>query len=117
VQLDELALRFETELEHWDAALARIRRLAGSSPRPELWRARASDLLERAGRTAEARAEVRVALSLLEKSPKRIRELATSQELSRELNERLARLDGTGLMSLPNITNVSNINGGEGTRE
>jgi tetratricopeptide (TPR) repeat protein len=95
MQLEELALRLESELGDWDAALRRVERLRASSPRPEIWRARAADLLERAGRRADALAATDAALAEVARTPARLRGLASTRALQEELQRRRARLSST----------------------
>jgi len=57
VSLANLAIALEIEAARYDAALARLDALSAASPRKESFRARRAEILERAGRTEEARAE------------------------------------------------------------
>jgi tetratricopeptide (TPR) repeat protein len=92
MQLEELALRFETEMGEWDAALARIERLGAASPRPERWRARAAELLERAGRDEAAIAATEAALASIARAPALVRAAPATKELTEELQRRRVRL-------------------------
>lgn len=80
----------ETELTrgHYDAALARLSTVAARSPRPEPWLARRGEILEQAGRLAEARSAYEEALAGLERSPRTRR----TTELESKVRAALARL-------------------------
>lgn len=95
LQLEELALRFEEELCEWDAALARVTRLAAAAPRPELWRLRAVALLEQAGRRAEALAAAERLATDLVRLPAALRRHPTTQAWSATLATLRARLAAT----------------------
>ena len=69
VSLELPAVDLEVELERWDAALARLDRLAATAPPNPLWIARRGEILEKAGRGAEARAEYAKALRLIDSRP------------------------------------------------
>ncbi len=91
-QLEELALRYEVALASWDAALDRVARIARSSPRPEIWGARASELLESAGRGAQALVAATSTLETLGRLPSQVRALVTTRRLQEELTARCQRL-------------------------
>ena len=63
------AIELELRRDHADAALARLEQLAAASPRPEIWHGRRGEILERAGRLPEARAEYQAALAASEAAP------------------------------------------------
>ncbi len=92
LQLEELAVRFETELGATDAALRRVARLESGSPRPELWRARAVTLLERSGRFAESREAAVALLASIDRLPAATRAQFAMQRLRREVAAALVRL-------------------------
>lgn len=92
VALEELALRFEVELAAFDAALRRVARLADRSPRPEIWRERATELLERAGRFDAARAACIELERELARLPAARRRLPATNDLRARITERRERL-------------------------
>jgi tetratricopeptide (TPR) repeat protein len=69
VSLELPAVDLEVELGRFDAALARLDRLAATGPQNPLWIARRGELLEKAGRAREARAEYAKALALIDARP------------------------------------------------
>ena len=69
VSLELPAVDLEMELGRWDAALARLDRLAATAPPNPLWIARRGEVLEKAGRGPEARAEYAKALRLIDARP------------------------------------------------
>ena len=90
-QLALRALTLEIELERYDAALARIDRLAAASPRSETWDERRGDVLRQAGREQEARASYQAALDAIARlSPHRAATRATA-ELKARLEQKLAQ--------------------------
>jgi predicted Zn-dependent protease len=90
-QLALRALALETELKRYDAALARIDRLAAASPRSESWDERRGDVLRQAGREQEARASYQAALDAIARlSPHRAATRAT-EELKARLEQKLAQ--------------------------
>lgn len=78
------AIDLDVELKRYDSALARLDLLLRQTPTNEAWIARRADVLQRAGRTAEARAESVRALQQIESRPPQRRSQAT-----RELADRL----------------------------
>ncbi len=67
------AIEIELELGRREAALARIDALLLQAPRHELWLAQRGEILEGAGRVAEARATYEHTLSLIQERPPRRR--------------------------------------------
>ncbi len=67
------AIEIELELGRTEAALARIDTLLLQAPRHELWLAQRGEILEGAGRVAEARATYEHTLSLIQERPPRRR--------------------------------------------
>ncbi len=67
------AIEIELELGRPEAALARIDTLLLQAPRHELWLAQRGEILEGAGRVAEARATYEHTLSLIQERPPRRR--------------------------------------------
>ncbi|MSR45984.1 MAG: hypothetical protein EXS13_02785 [Planctomycetes bacterium] len=92
LQLEELALRYETELGEWDAALARTERLGRVAPRPAVWRERATELLERAGRRVQTLAACEALAQDLARLPAGVRALATTKDLMQRVDGRRARV-------------------------
>ncbi len=66
VSLELAAVDLEVELGHYDAALRRLDRLLGRSVVSPAWVARRGEVLERAGRPSDARAEYARALALID---------------------------------------------------
>jgi Flp pilus assembly protein TadD len=69
VSLELPAVDLEVELGRFDAALARLDRLAAGAPPNPMWITRRGEVLERAGRDREARAEYAKALALIDARP------------------------------------------------
>jgi tetratricopeptide (TPR) repeat protein len=89
------AIDLEVELGRYDAALARLDRLsAGVRPNP-LWQAQRADILERAGRKAEARAEYANTLALIDARPP-MRRGKQLDELRQRVETALASTDHRG---------------------
>lgn len=63
------AIDLELELGRYDGALARIDALAKTAPPNPIWIARRGDILQKAGRAPEARAEYAKALALIAQRP------------------------------------------------
>ncbi|HKC25956.1 MAG TPA: tetratricopeptide repeat protein, partial [Thermoanaerobaculia bacterium] len=89
--LELAALELELSLARTDAALARLDRLASSSPRPERWLLRRAEILERGGRRAEARAAFGEALRAIEALPLRIRGTRAAAALEASIRAGLSR--------------------------
>lgn len=79
------ALELEEASGQTDAALSRLDELARQSERPETWLKRRGDLLARAGRPGEARAEYTRALAALRTLPDWLRESPETLSLAAEL--------------------------------
>jgi tetratricopeptide (TPR) repeat protein len=89
------AVDLEVELGRYDAALARLDRLsAGVRPNP-LWQARRADILQQAGRKAEARAEYANTLALIDARPP-MRRGNQFDELRQRVQTALASIDHRG---------------------
>jgi tetratricopeptide (TPR) repeat protein len=95
VSLEMPAIDLEVELGRYDAALARLDRLTrdASVPNP-LWIARRGDVLERAGRATEARAEYAKALALID--ARAATRAQPFDDLKRRLETALATSDHRG---------------------
>lgn len=93
VGLEMLAMQLELEAGRWDAALARLDRVASGSTRQEAWLARRGEMLERAGRRAEARAAFEKARLALERVPAHRRRTPAMTRLGTRILEAMARLE------------------------
>ncbi len=85
------AIELELRRDHHDDALARLDRLAAASPRPEIWHGRRGEMLERAGRLPEARAEYQAALAASEAATGSKREAARWRKKLARLPRQTAR--------------------------
>jgi Flp pilus assembly protein TadD len=83
------AIDLEVELGRHDDALRRLDDLLGPKGRNPVWIARRGEILHRAGRRDEARAEYRRALAIIEAGPWRQR-MKVFDELKRRLENVLA---------------------------
>lgn len=73
------AVDLDVELQRYDGALARLDGLLKQTPGNEAWIARRAEVLQRAGRTEEARAEYARALRQIEARPPQRRSQATNE--------------------------------------
>jgi tetratricopeptide (TPR) repeat protein len=95
VSLELPAIDLEVELGRYDSALARLDRLsAGVRPNP-LWQAQRADILEQAGRKAEARAEYTNTLALIDARPP-LRRGKQLDDLRQRIETALASTDHRG---------------------
>ena len=89
-QLGLRALDLEISLTAYDAALARIDRLAAGAARTESWDERRGDVQRLAGREDAARAHYRAALDAIAKLPPRLATTRATDELRRRVEQKLA---------------------------
>jgi tetratricopeptide (TPR) repeat protein len=89
VSLELAAVDLEVELGRYEAALARLDRLLGRTAVSPAWVVRRGEVLERAGRPAEARAEYARALALIDARETR-RSTTAFTDLRRRLETALA---------------------------
>lgn len=90
--LELRALSLEEALGHHDAALRRVDRLTATAERREGWLKRRGDILNRAQRTAEARAAYEQALRELTRLPDWLRQSPDAIRLAAQIEERLTQL-------------------------
>ncbi len=93
ITLELEALELELALGRTEAALARVERLAETTAAPEPWILRKAEILERSGRTDEARVAYRRVLEGLEARPAHRRRAGPLAELEARARESLARLN------------------------
>jgi tetratricopeptide (TPR) repeat protein len=93
VTLELHAIEIEERMGRIDAAVARIDRLAAGAARREGWLLRKGELLERAGRTAEARTAYGQAIAAIDGSMGSRRATRASSRLREEAAAALARLE------------------------
>lgn len=89
VTLELLAIDLELDLRRYDAALARLDRIAVQSARQETWLARRGEILQRAGRTQEATEAFAAALRAIEALPPPQRRVRALVELEARLRASL----------------------------
>lgn len=77
------AIDLDVEQQQYDSALTRLDVLLRQTPTNEAWIARRADILQRAGRTAEARAELTRALQQIESRPSQRQNQATKDLANR----------------------------------
>lgn len=87
VTLETRAIELELELSRWASALARIDVMLAQQARRDLWLARRADILEQAGRPAQARRAREAAVAAIEQLPPTLR----AQKATAELHQRLVR--------------------------
>jgi predicted Zn-dependent protease len=92
ITLVDYAISLELEARNYDAALARIAGVLERAPRREAWLVRQGDILVQCGRTTEAVASYRAALSAIEELPARYRETVPVEKLERDARASLSQL-------------------------
>ena len=90
VSLGLYAVELEVRLGRFEAALARLDRLASQSPRKESWLVRRGDILEAAGRHEEANQAYEQALAAIAHLPPERRSARAVQNLEARARSRLA---------------------------
>jgi tetratricopeptide (TPR) repeat protein len=95
VSLQLPAVDLEVELRRYEAALNRLDELLARGARNPAWVARRGDILERAGRTAEAHAEYERALAIINTGSKS-RHVKAFDDLKRRLEAELASVSTGG---------------------
>jgi tetratricopeptide (TPR) repeat protein len=95
VTLELEALDLDIEIRSYEAALARLDRLAAATPRRESWLLRRGMVLERAGRRTEALESYRAALAAAMSLPPWTQQTRATRTLITDLHRHLDRLDGT----------------------
>ena len=93
------AIDLELKLKQFDAALARLEKIAAQSPRKETWLARRGEILLQAGRREESRAAYEQALKALDTLPPGRRNVPAMNELERRIK---AALEATRPVSAAN---------------
>jgi len=93
------AIDLELKRKQFDAALARLEKIAAQSPRKETWLARRGEILLQAGRREEARAAYEQALKALDTLPPGRRNVPAMNELERRIK---AALEATRPVSAAN---------------
>jgi tetratricopeptide (TPR) repeat protein len=89
VTLQNAAIALEVDVGDFDGALARVDRVLVDMRRKESWLARRGEILERAGRSAEARKTFGEALGLINRLPAQHRETKSMRELQTRLRLKL----------------------------
>ena len=92
ITLELCGLDLELQKGDFDAALARLDRIASTSPRKETWLARRGDILEKAKRPAEARKAYADSLEAIDLLPKRFRHTKAVEDLETRVRASLQRL-------------------------
>jgi predicted Zn-dependent protease len=85
--LELQALDLEVRIRQFDAALARLERVASHAARKDTWLARKAEILSQAGRQDEARGVCLAALKEIEALPPERRHTPATQDLSKRLHE------------------------------
>jgi predicted Zn-dependent protease len=91
VTLELAAIDLELKARRYDAALARVDRLAAQTPRKETWLAKRGEILDRAGRRGEARQAYAAALTALDALPPHRRGVRAMADLEKSIRTALAR--------------------------
>ncbi|HSF16183.1 MAG TPA: tetratricopeptide repeat protein [Vicinamibacteria bacterium] len=93
IVLESKAIEVLLSMRDYDAALERIARLVDRLPRKEAWLLRRGEVLERAGRSGQARASFEAALLAIESLPAHLRQVPMSRDLELRLRVLLHRED------------------------
>ena len=89
VTLQLYAIDLEIKQKHFDAALSRLDLIAAQSTRKETWLAKRGEILQQAGRIADARAAYQSALKAIELLPASRRQVPAMAELETRLQSQL----------------------------
>jgi predicted Zn-dependent protease len=89
VALEETAIELELRRRSWDAALARVDRVAAASQRRESWMVRRAEILLAAGRDREAREAYVAARTAIDSLPPRLRRTRAMERLDRKVRSSL----------------------------
>lgn len=92
ISLVDYAITLEVEARNYDAALQRIARAMENFPRRERWLVRQGDIFVKSGRTTEAIASYRAALTAIDELPERYRDTLPMEKLASEVRDSLHRL-------------------------
>lgn len=92
VTLQLLAIDLELKRTNFNAALERVDSVAQRSPRKETWLARRAEILEKAGRPAEARQAYEAALSALNTLPPVRRNVPAMAQLEKRIRGQIEAL-------------------------
>ena len=92
VALQLFAIDLDLKKRRYDAALARLEKISAQAARRETWLARRGEILEQAGRPAEARKAFRAGLAATESLPPHRRNVKAVVELEKRLRTGLERL-------------------------
>lgn len=92
ISLVDYAITLELEASNYDAALQRIAAAMDNMPRRERWLVRQGDILVKCGRTPEAIAAYRAALTAIEELPERYRDTVPMEKLARDVRNSLTKL-------------------------
>lgn len=90
IALERPAIDLELAEGRYDAALARVERIAAQADRPEVWLARRGEILRQAGRADEARRAFAAALAAIERSGGRRKRSPATAGLETRLRAALA---------------------------
>jgi tetratricopeptide (TPR) repeat protein len=93
VTLRLYAIELETEMGRYDAALARLDRIAAGAKRQESWLVQRGEILEAAGRTERARVAYGEALKAIDRLPDSRRGSRAVQRLAEQARSAIARLE------------------------
>ncbi len=96
VSLGFEAIDLEVRLRRFDAALARIDQLSAGSPRRESWLVRRGEILEAAGRDAEARQAYESAMDAIAALPAGRRAVPAVADLAASARRGLQRVSTVG---------------------
>lgn len=91
--LEDLGVSLERRRRNYDAAIARLDRIAAGKTRRETWLARRGEILAEAGRTSEARESLLAARESIESLPERLRRTRAIERLERDVKSTLDRLE------------------------
>ena len=92
ISLVDYAITLELERQNYAGALRRIEVAMEHAPRREAWLVRKGDTLVKSGRTTEAVASYRAALSAIEELPERYRDTVPVEKLARDARTALSQL-------------------------
>lgn len=91
VTLELCAIDLEIRAQHYDEALQRLEKVAAQSPRKEKWLVRRAEILQLAGREAEARQTYQAALSEISALPAQRRNTKAVADLEKRIRLALGK--------------------------